>query len=161
MDNEKQSCCFTGHREIPSKIRLPLEGILKREIIGLAAAGVRNFYCGGAVGFDRLAGKAVLGLREGHGLRLIMAIPHRGQSRYFTRWQKQEYDQLVSLADETVCLSEHYYKGCMHARNRFMVDNSRHCICYLNGNTGGTAYTVRYAEKQALHIVNLAGHFNL
>ena len=56
MDNEKQSCCFTGHREIPSKIRLPLEGILKREIIGLAAAGVRNFYCGGAVGFDILAG---------------------------------------------------------------------------------------------------------
>ena len=70
--------------------------------------------------------------------------------------EKQEYDEIIALADEVECLSEAYYRGCMYARNRFMVDNSSHCICYLNENTGGTAYTARYAEEQGLQIVNIA-----
>ena len=30
------------------------------------------------------------------------------------------------------------------------------CVCYLNRGNGGTAYTVDYAEKQKLEIINLA-----
>lgn len=41
-----------------------------------------------------------------------------------------------------------------------MVDNSGHCICYLLKNTGGTAYTVGYAQEQGLQITNIANHFN-
>ncbi len=162
MGNEKISCCFTGHRRIENDRLYFISAALETEIEKMILKGVRFFYCGGAIGFDTLAEKAVISLREKHPcIKLIIAVPHMGQSNSFKEKEKQEYERIISLADEAVCLSEHYYKGCMHARNRFMVDNSRHCICYLNGDTGGTAYTVRYAEKQALHIVNLADHFNL
>ena len=41
----------------------------------------------------------------------------------------------------------------MHKRNRMLVDMSSICICYLTKDTGGTAYTVKYAEKQKLKIL--------
>ena len=44
----------------------------------------------------------------------------------------------------------------MHKRNRHLVDNSSVCVCYLNKENGGTAYTVRYAGKKGLEIINLA-----
>ena len=30
------------------------------------------------------------------------------------------------------------------------------CVCYLNRESGGTAYTVRYAKRKGLEIINLA-----
>ena len=46
-------------------------------------------------------------------------------------------------------------QGCMHKRNRHLVDNSSVCVCYLNKENGGTAYTVDYAGKKGLEIINL------
>ena len=43
----------------------------------------------------------------------------------------------------------------MLARNRYMADHSSYCIAYLVRGTGGTAYTVRYARKKGVQIVNL------
>ena len=46
----------------------------------------------------------------------------------------------------------------MIERNRYMVDHSDICNCYYcTDGKGGTAYTVRYAEKKEIPIVNLAG----
>ena len=53
-------------------------------------------------------------------------------------------------------MSEAYTQGCMHRRNRHLVDHSSVCICYLTGSSGGTAYTVNYARKQGLEIINIA-----
>lgn len=50
----------------------------------------------------------------------------------------------------------HYYKGCMHQRNRVLVNNSSTCICYLTQTEGGTAYTVNYARNSGLSVFNLA-----
>ena len=55
-----------------------------------------------------------------------------------------------------VYTAQQYARGCMHKRNRHLVDNSSVCVCYLNRESGGTAYTVDYAEKQGLEIINLA-----
>ena len=43
----------------------------------------------------------------------------------------------------------------MFKRNRHLVDNSSVCVCYLTKDSGGTAYTVRYAKEKGLEIVNL------
>ena len=43
----------------------------------------------------------------------------------------------------------------MHKRNRYLVDNSSVCICYLTEATGGTAYTVDYAQTKNLTVINL------
>lgn len=45
----------------------------------------------------------------------------------------------------------------MFERNRYMADHSDICVCYCTSGEGGTAYTVRYAEKKEIPIVNLAG----
>lgn len=55
-----------------------------------------------------------------------------------------------------VYTAQQYTKGCMHKRNRHLVDNSSVCVCYLNRESGGTAYTVNYAKKNGLEIINLA-----
>ena len=57
---KKQTCCFTGHRKIPSK---QYEGIVERlplEITAMIHQGVIYFETGGALGFDTRAAQAVL-----------------------------------------------------------------------------------------------------
>ena len=45
----------------------------------------------------------------------------------------------------------------MHVRNRALVDASNVCIAYMtDASRGGTAYTVRYAEKKGIPVYNLA-----
>lgn len=44
----------------------------------------------------------------------------------------------------------------MAKRNRHLVDNSSVCVAYLTQSGGGTAYTVEYANKHGLKIINIA-----
>lgn len=44
----------------------------------------------------------------------------------------------------------------MYMRNRYMVDNSAFCVCYLNRQKGGTMYTALYAMQEGLPLLNLA-----
>ena len=55
--------------------------------------------------------------------------------------------------DKVVWTSEEYIRDCMFKRNRHLVDNSSLCICYLTKNTGGTAYTVRYAKSKGKTVI--------
>ena len=68
----------------------------------------------------------------------------------------EEYNRIMKAADKVVYTSQDYYNGCMHKRNRHLVDNSSLCICYLNSNTGGTAYTVDYAKSVGCRVSNIA-----
>ena len=150
------SCCFTGHRNISSNKIIPLTIILENEIEKLISIGVKYFYCGGALGFDTLAAKTILKLKDNYEIQLIIVIPYSAQDKSFTKEQKEEYKQILNLSDDKICLSNHYYNGCMQKRNRYMVDNSNYCICYLIEEKGGTVYTVTYAKKHNLNIINTA-----
>lgn len=44
----------------------------------------------------------------------------------------------------------------MFKRNRHLVDNSSICIAYLTEETGGTAYTVKYANQKGVRVINIA-----
>ena len=48
-----------------------------------------------------------------------------------------------------------YSDGCMLRRNRAMVDASQRIISVYDGGDGGTAYTVRYAERMGREIIRL------
>jgi hypothetical protein len=61
---------------------------------------------------------------------------------------KKRYLEILKNCDEQVCLSDAYYKGCMHARNRYMVDRADCMIAYLKKQEGGTAFTVALFEKK-------------
>ena len=159
MDTDREiACCFTGHREIPIDDMGGIREHLKREIERLYSEnGVTAFYAGGATGFDALASEAVIEYRTEHpDICLIIVMPHKEQAKRWKAEEKTQHEHIKSSADEVICLAEHYYRGCMQRRNRYMVDRSSICICYQIQDTGGTAYTVKYARKQGLSVINLA-----
>lgn len=153
----KRTCCFTGHRSIPPEERRELARRLEETILRLYRRGVRYFGAGGALGFDTLAAQAVLRLREEcPGIKLILVLPCPSQTKGWKPEDAAEYERIKSQADKVVYTSQEYTQGCMYKRNRHLVDHNGVCVCYLTKDSGGTAYTVRYARTHGLEIINLA-----
>ena len=69
----------------------------------------------------------------------------------YSNEEKARYYAVLKKADETVVLSEGYYKGCMQKRNEYMVDRADVLIAYANTDKGGTANTVRYCKRKYPH----------
>lgn len=148
------SCCFTGHRHINPKEEYTLKEALKGQIERLIEHGVTHFYCGGALGFDTLAAICILELKQMYrDILLILALPCRGQEKYYNKYQKQLYRHIMEHADKVYYTAAAYTPSCMHERNRFMVDNCAYCICYLRKDTGGTRYTAHYAESCGAQVI--------
>jgi len=130
---------------------------LKNTIIDLIGDGVIYYGAGGALGFDTLAALTVLELKQQYPqIKLILVLPCKNQTRNWQQSDIEVYENIKSQADKVVFTSEMYYNGCMLKRNKHMVDNSGYCICYKTRDTGGTAYTVKYATEKQLNIINLA-----
>ena len=155
--DKNRTCSFTGHRAIPDGMTDYLFQRIKDGVNYLYFQGVRTFLNGGALGFDALAAEAVIERRkERPDIRLVIVAPCKDQDSKWGIKDKIRYYQIKRAADDVICLSDHYYRGCMHQRNRYLVDHSAACICYLTEDTGGTAYTVKYAQSKGLKIFNLA-----
>ncbi len=154
---KEKTCCFTGHRKIPPEQYNIIARYVEKEIIKSIENGYLYFGTGGALGFDTLAAQTVLMLKKYYPqIKLILVLPCRNQAKC---WQKEdicEYERIKNLSDKIVYTSERYYNGCMFKRNRHLIDNSSLCICYLTKLNGGTAYTVDYALKTGVQIVNIA-----
>ena len=150
------TCCFSGHRHLRGAEAV-LREKLRDTIAGLYSRGYRRFICGGAVGFDTLAASAVIDSKLYFpDIKLILFIPCRDQASRWTDDRINEYNRIYRAADGREVLYESYVPGCMQARDRAMVDKSSLCVCFMTHKGGGTAYTVGYAEKQGLEIINLA-----
>jgi len=153
----EKSACFSGHRILPIDEKTALEEKLNTEIERLAALGVQNFFIGGALGFDTLAARGVLRLQEWRsGIRLLLVFPCREQTCGWNKKDIEVYEAIKKQCDSYIYLQEKYSRDCMFIRNRYLVDNSSYCVCYLTQKRGGTFYTVRYAGRQGLQIINLA-----
>lgn len=151
------SCCFTGHRFLPKEKADAIQHTLECLICELCEKGCREFISGGAIGFDIMAAETVLSLKKVFsGIKLIMALPCRDQHIKWGAADRLRYEKLLSRADEIVYLTENYVTGCMHLRNKYMVDNSELCIAYLESKGGGTEYTVNYALEKERMVINIA-----
>lgn len=151
------NCCFTGHRAIPYGQTAQVYTILQSTIRALIHKGTTRFFAGGALGFDTLCAKAVLELRQTHpAIKLFLLLPCQSQARFWSEEDKAEYEEIKRRANDVRYISIEYTRSCMFERNRALVDNADVCVCYLRKTTGGTAYTVRYAESKGLRIINLA-----
>jgi len=127
------------------------------ETAALYQKGVRFYGAGGALGFDCLAAQTVLRLREScPGMKLILVLPCLTQTRGWRLEDIAEYERIKSQADKIVYTAQQYTPGCMHRRNRHLVDHSGVCVCYLTKESGGTAYTVNYAKRHGVEIINIA-----
>ncbi|MGN1319234.1 MAG: SLOG family protein [Lachnospirales bacterium] len=149
-----QTCCFTGHRDCKDSffLRKRLKSVIAELVVN---KGVRFFGAGGALGFDTVASLCVLELKNTYPqIRLILVLPCPEQTKYWSVKDKQVYEYIKRKADKIVYTSEKYTKGCMFKRNRWLVDNSNYCIVYCVKNTGGSYYTVNYAEEKGLEVIN-------
>ena len=164
IDERFVSVCFTGHRVLPQDTRSlkksldvkETEELVERELEKLYGEGMRIFYAGGAVGFDMLASEAVAeakSRREGMELRLLIPCDDHD-----LRWGDSDRRRLAALkaaADSVEILSPVFTPWCMHERNRRLVERSAVCVAFLRHNEGGTASTVKYADKKGLRIINV------
>ena len=57
--------------------------------------------------------------------------------------------KMMEMVDELICEGyQTYYRGCMHKRNRYMVDKADLVLAVWNGVcSGGTWETIKYARK--------------
>ena len=152
----EETCCFTGHRKIPEEEREQLARRLEATVEELIRAGVRYFGAGGALGFDTLAAQTILKLRTQYSqVKLILVLPCETQTRGWPEEDVRIYEEIKKAADKVRYTSVEYTRGCMHKRNRHLVDHSGGCVAYLTESRGGTAYTVDYARKNGVPVINL------
>lgn len=152
---KSNTCCFTGHRDCAdnSDIREKLMSVITKLI---TIKDVKYFGTGGALGFDTIASLCVLELKKRYShIKLILVLPCPEQDKYWSYNDKEVYESIKKMADKIVYVSDRYTKGCMHKRNRYLVDNSSYCVAYCVKNRGGTYYTLNYAERKGLEIIRI------
>jgi len=152
---KRRSCCFTGHRALSAADAQVLHPALCAEIRDLARRGVCRFYAGGARGFDMLAAETVLEMRKTLPIELHLILPCRDQAAKWPKNLQQRYDHILQAADNVEYTADVYDESCMRRRNDALVQACAYCICYLQRETGGTAYTVRRARRAGLEIIHL------
>ena len=161
------TCCFTGYRpeKFPfelysdTKEYLDFENKVYSAVFSLANEGITKFYCGMAMGFDIIAAQAVLALREAKqdtAIELVCVKPFEEQSKNFSDFWKEKYEEIIKQADSVIVMGNGYYKGCFHKRNCYMVDSSDVVLTFFDGQKGGTGSTLSYANKKGKRIVNIA-----
>ncbi|MCM1217189.1 MAG: DUF1273 domain-containing protein [Roseburia sp.] len=163
---ESDACAFTGHR--PSKLPwkdneddtgcVQLKQLLRTEISGLIEAGTTNFLSGMALGTDIWCAELVLTFREINSkVKLHCILPCREQPDKWATEDQLRYLDVLQQADSIVYVNREFKKNCMLERNRFLVEHSSKLLAVYNGEyRGGTAATVRYAEKlrREISIIN-------
>lgn len=152
---------FTGYR--PEK--LPFFGeddpllaeLLKRireQIVKLIKDGAENFISGMALGCDTYCAEIVLDLQKQYpNITLTAAVPCADQASRWSKAQQERYRKLLEKCNDKVILAEHYYRGCMQKRNRYMVDNCDVLIAIYDGKSGGTMNAVNYAKSVSRKLI--------
>ena len=160
------TCCFTGHRTMLYEEKQKAADGIRSTVRSLVKRGVRHFITGGALGFDTVAAATVINIRDNEALvdsdgntvkiSLTLAVPCPTQSDRWSFANKTMYNSIAKSADEVIMVSKSYTRDCMSRRNRYMVDSSAYCICYVTQKRGGSYYTMNYAKEAGLGIINLA-----
>lgn len=156
--NEKNSCCFFGHRKIV--ITECLVESLQNEIEKLIKEKkVKTFLFGSRSEFDDLCHKVVSELKEMYSD--IVRIYVRAEYPYIN----EEYRKHIMQRYEETYYPEKI-KGAGKAsyieRNYEMLNKSKYCIFYYDekyvpgkGKKSGTKIAYEYAKRKGLCIINL------
>ena len=152
-----RSVCLTGHRDLPPPRSSDFRQLVAQTEAAVRRAwerGARRFYCGGAEGFDLLAGKVILLEKERHlDIHLVLLLPYTGFGERFNARDRAELLRQKKAAEEVVYLSTHYFPGCMALRNRQLVEDADLCIAHLTRAPSGTAQTVGYAREKGIEVI--------
>ena len=164
MRGKPFACCFTGHRPIKlpwgSEESDPRCVSLKRRLRDAVEAaldeGYCHFLCGMARGCDLYACECVLALKADHPeVTVEAAIPCPTQADAWPAAERERYQKLLARCDYETMVSSAYSPSCMQRRDRYMVDHASLLIAMFDGTAGGTRYTMEYAMRQGLDVVDL------
>lgn len=148
--NRARTVAVTGHRVLQSDFNI---NKLKEKLLEFIEKGFDTFLVGMALGFDTACFKVLQEIRKEKEIKIIACIPCLSQPYKFNKKQKEEYDLMLSSADEKVLISEEYTKNCMQKRNEYMVDRASVVFAYIKRDFGGTANTIKHAKKKEIPIV--------
>lgn len=154
-------CSFTGYR--PQKMPFGFDESdprcvefkqrLRDTIEGLIGKNYAHFISGGAMGMDMFAAEAVLELkREYPWIILEMVSPFDAQAAKWTPEYQERHARLFIEADMVTAISHEYTKACLFRRNRYLVDNADLLLAAYDGQAGGTAMTVGYAQEVGIPV---------
>lgn len=133
----------------------PLNVKVAEQIAALTAAGVTDYYSGGADGTDCWAAEIVLSLREKNpALKLHCILPCKEQAEKWDAVAQKRYYSILQRADSVTYVSQKYYDGCMIDRNHRLVESAGLLLAVYNGvRRSGTGSTVHYARKMGREII--------
>ncbi len=154
-----RTCFFTGHRKIAADKQKYVSEKIEEYVENLIIQyDVKNFICGGAIGFDTIAADTVLEMKKMYPhIRLFLYLPCRDQSKLWLNDDKEKYNSILSQADEVLYVTDGTYsKECMHKRNLKMVQDSFFCIAFCIAERSGSGFTVRNAAEAGKKIFNIA-----
>ncbi len=136
------TCTFFGHREC---YRLDTEK-LKRTLTELVASGVDAFFVGHQGNFDGIVYQCLKGLRKVHPHIHVCVV---------LAYLPGETPPLMDMSDTMYPPIEGHPKFAIERRNRWMIDNSSYCVCYINQTWGGAYKFAQMAKRKGLEVINL------
>jgi len=156
-------CFFSGHRELPKDKMNDIFTVTRQQITNAVVNySIKDFYAGGAVGFDMIAAMMVLSIKRGKynhiNLHLILPTPDYGRFQWKTV-QEIEYYRLILQGVKTVeTISPTTYTGINFVRNKRLVELGCNLgIVYAEPKheSGGTYSTIKMAQKDGTRIINI------
>jgi uncharacterized phage-like protein YoqJ len=138
-----------------------LTAALRGELVAAINRGKTIMIHGCMAGWDLVCALQVIELKKLYPrIQLISVAPYK--SEFFSR-EKCWTPDWISRAREVfaqhdigVKVAEQYRSGIYYERNKSLVNHSSELICYWDGKSGGTKFTVQYARERGLPVINLA-----
>lgn len=153
-------CCVTGHRPAGFPFTRNENDLtfarytkkLSDEIESLLHNGYSHFITGMAQGADLDFAQSVIVLRnqyEYEGITLEAALPYPVNPAKQLKNCLGTRELVLSECNLKHTVSDHYFRGCMAKRNRYMVDKADLVLAIWNGHeSGGTWNTIQYARSK-------------
>lgn len=156
-------CFFSGHRTFPQDNVEAIFKITREKIIdAVKNRGIKNFYAGGAVGFDMIASITVLSVKrsidENINLHIIMPTSLYGSAHWQTVQQIEYYKIILQGAATVETISPVYHSGVNFMRNQRLTECGYNLgIVYAEPDhvSGGTYTTIDMAKKNGTEIINV------
>ncbi len=154
-------CAFTGYR--PQKLPfgfneedlrcVEFKQQIRCCIADLVQRGYSHFLTGCAQGFDTFAAEAVMDVRRKHPRVVLEAVvPFDAQPERWTFFAQFRYRWILNQADIVTWTGHEYTRTCLAERNRYLVDHCDLLLAAYDGQPGGTAQTVAYAQEKGREV---------
>ena len=153
---EIHSCSFTGHRSIKKTHEKEIGALVMRAIEYAYSRGCREYYTGGALGFDTVAARQVLLFKISHpDITLGLLLPCKNQDKNWSESERDAYNYILKHADFSEFFSDSYTDDCMKKRNTALAERADILVAYVFREYSGAGQTVRIAKKLGKEVYNI------